>query len=431
MIQADVDIRPEQKIKVAIIDSGVNFSTDIEVTVRKNFIPNDEVNVLYEDPTGHGTAIAGIIAALDNEEGITGINPDVEIYSARVLDENLEAPVDRIVQAIEWAIEEEVDIINMSFGLQKNVAELEAVIEEAAEAGILMVAAVGSGEDVAYPAAYDEVIAVGAVTASGIPSENSTSGDALELMAPGEDIVASGIFGGLLNVSGTSFAVPHVVGAASVLMELNQEMSDEYIRLLLDYSANLYGAKEDYGNGVIDLEYAIQINDKFKKLYEKSIKKSEKNAKQKEKMREKFWGEVLKSIPENEKAVECFSGVEVVEGMWKSGKTQDGITINGHKQLLENGSTQLEMSSQGNINFTSVQMDIIIEACHLADSDEKLKDMDANPYHGFYMQRKEHDRFESSAFGENWPVSNYVANYIYLTKLAIDMEMRMLRTQSL
>ena len=102
-------------------------------------------------------------------------------------------------------------------------------------------------------------------------------------MAPGEDIVASGIFGGLLNVSGTSFAVPHVVGAASVLMELNQEMSDEYIRLLLDYSANLYGAKEDYGNGVIDLEYAIQINDKFKKLYEKSIKKVRKMRNRKKK----------------------------------------------------------------------------------------------------------------------------------------------------
>lgn len=419
MIQAGFDISSEQQVKVAIIDSGVNFSTDIEVAVRRNFIPNDDVNVLYEDPTGHGTAIAGIIAALDNEEGITGINPNVKVYSARVLDENLEAPVDRIVQAIKWAIEEEVDIINMSFGLQNNVAELEAVIEEAAEAGILMIAAVGNGKNIAYPAAYDEVIAVGAVAASGIPSENSATGDALELMAPGENLVASGIFGGLLNVSGTSFAVPHVVGVASVLMELNPEMSADYIRILLDYSANLYGAKEEYGNGVIDLEYAIQINEKFKKIYEKNIMKDEKNEKQKEKMKEMFWGEVLKTIPENEKAVECFTGVEVVEGMWGSGKTINGTTTNGHKQLIENGITQLEMGSQGNIDFTSEQMKIIIEASHLADSDSKLKDMDANPYHGFYLQRKEHDDVVSSASGESGPMSNYVANYVYLTKLAI------------
>lgn len=104
MIQAEMMEGSGEMIKVVIIDSGINFSTDLNVAIRKNFIPEDERSVLYEDPTGHGTAVAGLIGALDNGEGVTGVNPGVELYSARVLDEKLEAPVERIVEAIDWAI---------------------------------------------------------------------------------------------------------------------------------------------------------------------------------------------------------------------------------------------------------------------------------------------------------------------------------------
>jgi len=129
MIQSGAVEESGRKIRVAVIDSGINFNTDLPVMVRKNFIPEDEPNILYEDPSGHGTAVAGIIAALDNDEGVAGINPRVELYSARVLDAKLEAPVGRIVEAIDWAVEQDVDIINMSFGIAGNVAELEAAVE--------------------------------------------------------------------------------------------------------------------------------------------------------------------------------------------------------------------------------------------------------------------------------------------------------------
>ena len=107
---------PQEKVKVAIIDSGVDYTEDIDVYVRKNFVPGeDEVSIIYEDICGHGTSVAGIIAAKDNEIGITGINPNVELYSARVLDAEKKAPVSRVVDAIYWAIENEVNIINLSF----------------------------------------------------------------------------------------------------------------------------------------------------------------------------------------------------------------------------------------------------------------------------------------------------------------------------
>ena len=413
MIQAGTAKSPEEsarKIKVAVIDSGINFSTDLPVAVRKNFIPGDEPKVLYEDISGHGTAVAGIIAALDNAEGITGINPDVELYSARVLDGNLEATAGRIAEAIDWAVEQDVDIINMSFGLAKNVKELEEAVERAAEAGILLVAAAGNGETVAYPAAYDEVIAVGSVTAEGLAAEGSAGGEALELMAPGENILSSGIFGGVTGVSGTSMAAPHVTGAASILMELNPEMPADYIRMLLNYSANLYGTPDEYGNGVLDLGYAVEINDKFKKLYGKYISKAEKNEEKKEKQKEKFWGEVLKTIPENEKAVETFTGVEIVEGMWlKDHRDYDGKL---HEDFVITGVEGSQV-----ISFTGEQMKILKYACGYPDATKGGLNAAGKPYHGHLWQYKV---YKVNGNDRYVPVTeaNYVANYILLTRIA-------------
>ncbi len=397
-----------RKIKVAVIDSGINFNTDLPVAARKNFIPGEERSVLYEDMSGHGTAVAGIIAALDNDEGITGINPRVELYSARVLDENLEAPAGRIAEAIDWAVEQDVDIVNMSFGIAKNVKELEEAVGRASEAGILLVAAAGNGETVVYPAAYNEVIAVGSVTAEGLAAEDSAGGEALELMAPGEDILSSAIFGGVTGVSGTSMAAPHVAGVASVLMERNPEMPADYIRMLLNYSANLYGSPDEYGNGVLDLGYALEINDKFKKLYEKHIDKAEKN--KKEKQKEKFWGEVLKTIPENEKAVETFPGTEVVGGLWLKdnrdhvGKLHENFVITG-------------VEGSQVISFTGEQMKILKYACGYPDATKGGLNAEGKPYHGHLWQYKIYpvngkDRYVPVA------EANYVANYILLTRIA-------------
>lgn len=403
MVHAEDIDELDGKIKIAIIDSGVNYSTDLNVVVRKNFIQNNECNIMYEDPSGHGTAIAGIIAALDNEEGITGINPNVEIYSARVLDAKLEAPISRVVDAIEWAIEQDVDIINMSFGIEKNVVELEQAIEKAYDKGIMMVAAVGNGSTIAYPAAYDEVIAVGAVDENGLPVQKSACGEGLELMAPGENIISSGIFGGVCGVSGTSMAVPHVVGIASVLMELNPEMPAEYIRALMNYSANLCGEPKVYGNGIVDLQYAMQINKKFKKTYEKYPKMLSKNEAKKQKQIDKFWKEVTTTIPENKKAIEVFSGLEVVEGLWL--KDESKYSGNTHSVLTEDGVDYTEMS------FTTDQMTILTYACGYPDAENSGLSGAGKPYHGHLW------RYNSSynPIGN----SNYIANYIFLTKVAL------------
>lgn len=257
-------------IKVAVIDSGIDWSEDIDVYERKDFISddNDEMFVLFEDLYGHGTSVAGIIAAKDNEIGITGINPNVQLYSARVLDDQCKSPISRVVESIYWAIEQDVDIINISFGTRTDSEALHKAIQDAYNSNILVIAAAGNHGIVEYPAAYDEVMAVGSVDTNGEVSDTSATGELLEVVAPGEQIKSSGAFDGEVIVSGTSMAVPHVTGVASVLWQRDKNVSNAFIRQLINYSANLYGDKNEYGNGLVDLSFALEQYEAFRTVYE-------------------------------------------------------------------------------------------------------------------------------------------------------------------
>ena len=117
--------------------------------------------------TGHGTAIAGII---------NDIAPNAEIYSVRIMDAENKATLSRVVEGIYWCIENDIDIINMSFGTTVKSAVLEKAIQDANDAGILLISSAGNGDTqgVEYPAAYEEVIAVGAVNTSAQKTEEIT-----------------------------------------------------------------------------------------------------------------------------------------------------------------------------------------------------------------------------------------------------------------
>lgn len=159
-----------EKVKVAVLDSGIDMYGDIDVSESVNFV-EDEQDILpvFQDLTGHGTSIAGIIAANKNDNGITGINPNVELYSVKVFDMNNEAPMSRIIEGINWCVEHNVDIIKMSFGTSRYSEILEEAIRYADKNGILMIAAAGnrgtvdSKDCIDYPAAYEEVLSVGSV----------------------------------------------------------------------------------------------------------------------------------------------------------------------------------------------------------------------------------------------------------------------------
>lgn len=132
-VKEDAASEKEKSIKVAIIDSGIDYTDGIHVAQRKDFISDgEEINILYEDFSGHGTSVAGVIAASGKEnEEIAGIAPNVELYSVKVLNANNTAPISRVAEGIYWAMDQHVDIINLSFGTDKSSELLKKAVKDA------------------------------------------------------------------------------------------------------------------------------------------------------------------------------------------------------------------------------------------------------------------------------------------------------------
>lgn len=276
--QAEQQKIPEEnfsKIKIAVMDSGVAVTDDIPIEEHVNIIDeNDETSVFFEDTTGHGTSVASVISAQSNEQGVSGVNPNAAVYSVKVLDDNNSSDLYTVVSGIYWCIDHGINIINMSFGTHGYSKILENAIQDAATAGILMIAAAGNNGNVIssegnvdYPAAFKQVVAVGASTVSGRVSDASSIGKELELFAPGEEVPAAGIFIDTISVSGSSMSAPHVTGMASILWAKDPSKSSEFIRGLLNYSARHLEENSDFGNGIPDLEFALEQYNLFTDTY--------------------------------------------------------------------------------------------------------------------------------------------------------------------
>ena len=310
-------------VKIEVLDSGVSYTDDINIMGEVNLVPGEEeVSPMFVDANGHGTGIAGLIGAKDNKDGIKGVFPDAEIYSVKAFDENLKSPLSRIVEGIYWGIENDMDIINMSFGTTVNSAGLHQAIKDAEATGILLIAAAGNTEhqDINYPAAYDEVIAVGAINAEGKLAELTSTGTELELLAPGEQVCTTGLFYGTIGVSGTSIATAQVTGAAAMLKAKDKTKSNDFIRGLLKTSSK---EVEGTNAGLIDCEYALEIYDEYSKSYTKGEKAVEKL--------------------ENNEAVSDYSDQAdiVVEGLWSASE---------HEVIVKNVTNKSGIS-QTNINY--------------------------------------------------------------------------------
>lgn len=292
----------KKKIKIALLDSGVDAGNDISLAYSISLVPGEEeMTKMFMDGSGHGSSVAGLIAAEDNEEGITGINPNADIYSIRVLDDANQAPLSRVIEGIYLAIEQKVNIINMSFGLNTYSKALEEAIRAAAKEEILIVAAAGNTGDrgVQYPAAYEEVLAVGSVDKQGEVAEHSAKGEEIEIVAPGELVRTTGFLGTEMVSSGTSLAAPQVAAVASLIWERDPSVPADFVRGLLKESANLYGEAESYGNGLVDAEYALDHYDEFKRNIN-SRGKSEQDLR----------------IEENKEKITTFEDTGCVEGCW-------------------------------------------------------------------------------------------------------------------
>ncbi|MFT9488200.1 MAG: S8 family peptidase [Tepidibacillus sp.] len=246
-------------IKVGIIDTGIDDThEDLKVSGGVTFVQgtND-----YMDDNGHGTHLAGTIAALDNSLGIIGVAPQASLYAIKVLDQYGSGSYSDVVAGIEWAITNHMDIVNMSLGGSNSSRTLQTAVDNACNAGILLVAAAGNnGYDkkgtITYPAKYDSVIAVGAVDQQNNRASFSSVGRELELMAPGVSIQST-MPGGYSTYNGTSMAAPHVTGVAALVLETYPELDNVQIRNTLNESVAVLGDSFSYGNGLVNAWEAV------------------------------------------------------------------------------------------------------------------------------------------------------------------------------
>lgn len=229
-------------VRVAVLDSGIDLDhPDLRVAGDVSFIDGAADG---NDDNGHGTMVAGIIAALDNGVGITGIAPDAELYAVKVLDSTGHGTGASIVAGIDWAIDNEMQVIVMSFGSVMTMPQaVRQALDRASQAGIILVAGAGNTGDRATiyaPANHDAVIAVGAADHRGQRADFSSTGADLELLAPGTDIVSTYYGGGYAIGSGTSLAAPYVAGLAARLIAAGAGDSDA-IRDILHETARDIG----------------------------------------------------------------------------------------------------------------------------------------------------------------------------------------------
>jgi len=187
------------------------------------------------------------------------------LYSVKVLDHAGNGTYAQVIQGIEWAIEHHVNVISMSFTGASDSQALHQAIVDASNAGILMIAAAGNrgsgAETEMYPALYPEVVSVGATTPSNVRANLSSTGNELDIMAPGVDIYSTFIGGGYTYMSGTSMAVPYVTGAAAVLWSAYPDDDSLSIMNRIYASATPLGDAHEYGHGLVNLARALGLVD--------------------------------------------------------------------------------------------------------------------------------------------------------------------------
>lgn len=272
------DEKKLENIRISVIDSGVDSShEDLKGCVCDgyNFVDNSfDTN----DYFGHGTRVAGIIAAKRNNElGVAGLASGVKIIPLKVIDNHGKADIKNVIKALEWSIENNVDIINISMGYDRNYKsfdnlkyylEEEKLINTAINMSIPVVASVGNkGEkNMQFPAAYKNVISVASCGINRDPlklykAEKNNMCFEDTIYAPGEYIYTTNINNSYVYDCGSSMACAFVSGAIALIKSKNKEVQCEvYKDLILGNTTIISDSKVNF----LNVDYSFE---KFEKKY--------------------------------------------------------------------------------------------------------------------------------------------------------------------
>ncbi|KWW99715.1 Major intracellular serine protease precursor [Carbonactinospora thermoautotrophica] len=258
-----------KNVKVAVIDSGVQPVPQL----KGNLLPGKDFldgmpNAQFDD-AGHGTAVAGVIAAKPmNGTGVVGIAPGAQILPIRQND-GKRGDSENMAAAINWAVAQGADIINISQAAFAKSPDdpppvhLYTAISNALRKNVVIIAAAGNdGTDrnrKPWPAADERIISVGASNDGNSPADFSGYGPWMDLLAPGVNMVTTHPRGGHCMYNGTSFAAPYVTGVVALIRERwpNEKPADIARRLIATADRVGNGWSESAGWGVVNARRAV------------------------------------------------------------------------------------------------------------------------------------------------------------------------------
>jgi len=236
------------EILVAVLDTGIDQDhedLDGKVVVEANFTDSPTPGDTY----GHGTHIAGIIAACGNNGvGIVGVAPESQLMNVKVADDTGGCQASTVAKGIIWAVDNGASVINVSIEFKEPSPELEDAVNYAWSRGVVVIAAAGNegSESPVYPACYENCIAVAAIRQDDTLAPLSNYGDWIDVAAPGFNIYSTLPDNSYGYKSGTSFASAYVSGLAALLFSVvtdtngDGKLNDE-IRAAIENSCQQIG----------------------------------------------------------------------------------------------------------------------------------------------------------------------------------------------
>lgn len=255
--------------KICIIDSGYDASHEDLPGLTSNRVEGHSQipgEVWSEDGNGHGTHVAGTIAALSgNDTGVVGVHSasSLSLHIIKVFDNTGQwvPTASDLIDAVDRCVAAGSHVISMSLGGGGVSVDERQAFEDAAAAGVVLVAAAGNSgnSSYSYPASYDSVISVAAIDSNQNLASFSQRNDQVELAAPGVAVRSTVPGNAYADYSGTSMATPHVSAVAGLLWGLNPGCTSQQIRNHLGWSAmdlGNPGRDARFGYGLIQLQDA-------------------------------------------------------------------------------------------------------------------------------------------------------------------------------
>ena len=253
-------------VKVAVLDTGIDYKhPDLDGNYKGGYdFVNKDADPM--DDNGHGTHVAGTIAAERDGSGVVGVAPGASLYAVKVLAANGGGNYSDIIAGLQWCVTNGIQVANMSLGSTTVSTTLETACNNAYAAGVVLVAAAGNngttagtGDNVLYPARYASVIAVAATDSADKRITTSSTGSTVALSAPGQNIYSTARGGGYATMSGTSMACPHVSGAAALVIASGLASGPQAVRDRLTKTADdlgTVGRDALFGFGLVDADEA-------------------------------------------------------------------------------------------------------------------------------------------------------------------------------